>query len=233
MPQKTKHTPMMEQYFSIKKDYPDAFLFYRLGDFYEMFYEDAIQVSQLLELTLTARNKNADDPIPMCGIPHHAAQGYIDTLIEKGYKVAVCEQVEDPRTTKGMVKREVVQVVTPGTRLAASEGAARENNYLTAIIYLEKEDQYSFAYADLSTGEVKVTLLNSVDAIINECESLSTKEIVLGSEISEELTNKLEHHGILMSPYQQELPLSPELNLLMSHIKDEKLIAGVTLLISY
>ncbi|MGO2686133.1 MAG: DNA mismatch repair protein MutS, partial [Enterococcus italicus] len=105
MPQKTKQTPMMEQYFSIKKDYQDAFLFYRLGDFYELFYDDAEKAAQILELTLTSRNKNADDPIPMCGVPYHAAAGYIDTLIEKGYKVAICEQVEDPKTTKGMVKR--------------------------------------------------------------------------------------------------------------------------------
>ena len=101
MPQKTKNTPMMEQYLSIKAQYQDAFLFYRLGDFYELFYEDAIKASQLLELTLTSRNRNAEEPIPMCGVPHHAAQGYIDALIEKGYKVAICEQVEDPKTTKG------------------------------------------------------------------------------------------------------------------------------------
>ena len=95
MPQKTNNTPMMEQYLSIKAQYQDAFLFYRLGDFYELFYEDAIKASQLLELTLTSRNRNAEEPIPMCGVPHHAAQGYIDALIEKGYKVAICEQVED------------------------------------------------------------------------------------------------------------------------------------------
>ena len=128
MPQKTKHTPMMEQYFEIKAQYPDAFLFYRLGDFYEMFYEDAEKVSQLLELTLTSRNKNAENPIPMCGVPHHSAANYIDILVEKGYKVAICEQVEDPKTTKGMVKREVVQLVTPGTALGKQETDAKQNN---------------------------------------------------------------------------------------------------------
>ena len=115
MPQKTKKTPMMEQYLAVKKQYPDAFLFYRLGDFYEMFYDDAVKGAQILELTLTTRNKNAVDPIPMCGVPHHAAQNYIDILVDQGYKVAICEQVEDPKTAKGMVKREVVQLVTPGT----------------------------------------------------------------------------------------------------------------------
>ncbi|MBO0476543.1 DNA mismatch repair protein MutS [Vagococcus sp. DIV0080] len=233
MPQKTKHTPMMEQYFSIKKDYPDAFLFYRLGDFYEMFYEDAIQVSQLLELTLTARNKNADDPIPMCGIPHHAAQGYIDTLIDQGYKVAVCEQVEDPKTTKGMVKREVVQLVTPGTRLAVGETGARENNYLTAVLYIEEQGVYSFSYADLSTGEIKVAILSSVDSLINECESLATKEIVIGSELGEEVTHKLEQHGILLSPHNMLPTDKQEYSSLTLKLESTELIAGATLLISY
>ena len=233
MPQKTKHTPMMEQYFSIKKDYPDAFLFYRLGDFYEMFYEDAEEVSQLLELTLTARNKNADDPIPMCGIPHHAAQGYIDTLIEKGYKVAICEQVEDPKTTKGMVKREVVQLVTPGTKIDAGEGSSRENNYLTAIYYLEETDRYSFSYADLSTGEIKATILESIDAIINECESLATKEIVLGSDIKESLAEKLDQHGILVSPHKKEMTSTREVDILTKQLESEELVKGTESLISY
>lgn len=108
MPQKPKHTPMMEQYLAIKEQYPDAFLFYRLGDFYELFNEDAINAAKILEITLTSRNRNADNPIPMCGVPYHAAKEYIRKLIDSGYKVAVCEQMEDPKTTKGMVKREVV-----------------------------------------------------------------------------------------------------------------------------
>lgn len=233
MPQKTKHTPMMEQYFNIKEGYPDAFLFYRLGDFYEMFYEDAEQVSQLLELTLTSRNKNADDPIPMCGIPHHAAQGYIDRLIEKGYKVAVCEQVEDPKTTKGMVKREVVQLVTPGTRLTNNDVGAKENNYLTAVTFLEQESKFSFSYADLSTGEIKITILDSVDGIINECESLQTKEIVIGSNVGEDLEEKLEHHGILISRHQAVDTVTSEMSALVARLESENLIIGAKTLISY
>lgn len=233
MPQKTKHTPMMEQYFNIKEGYPDAFLFYRLGDFYEMFYEDAEQVSQLLELTLTSRNKNAEDPIPMCGIPHHAAQGYIDRLIEKGYKVAVCEQVEDPKTTKGMVKREVVQLVTPGTRLTNNDVGSKENNYLTAVTFIEQESKYSFSYADLSTGEIKVTILDSVDGIINECESLQTKEMVLGSSVGEDLEGKLEHHGILISKHQAVDTITSEMSVLIAKLENENLIIGAKTLISY
>ena len=110
-----KTTPMMEQYLAIKKQYPDAFLFYRLGDFYEMFYDDAVKGAQLLELTLTARNKQSKEKVPMCGVPHHAVQNYIDILVDQGYKVAICEQMEDPKLAKGMVKREVVQLITPGT----------------------------------------------------------------------------------------------------------------------
>ncbi len=233
MPQKTKHTPMMEQYFSMKVDYPDAFLFYRLGDFYELFYEDAEQVSQLLELTLTSRNKNADDPIPMCGVPHHAAAGYIDSLIEKGYKVAVCEQVEDPKTTKGMVKREVVQLVTPGTRVATGEVASRENNYLTAVTWLEESKEYSFSYADLSTGEIKVSLLQSVDGIINECESLQTKEMVVGSDISSELEEKLDQHNILISKHIATDTVTSEMSHLTTHLESEPLKKGARTLISY
>lgn len=233
MPQKTKHTPMMEQYFSIKADYPDAFLFYRLGDFYELFYDDAEQVSQLLELTLTSRNKNADDPIPMCGVPHHAAANYIDTLIEKGYKVAVCEQVEDPKTTKGMVKREVVQLVTPGTRVASGEVASRENNYLTAVTFIEENKQYSFSYADLSTGEIKVSLLETVDDIINECESLQTKEIVIGSSIDTGLEEKLDQHNIVISKHEVAEKPAAEMSHLVVHLENEALKTGAKTLISY
>lgn len=181
MPQKTKHTPMMEQYFSIKEQYPDAFLFYRLGDFYELFYEDAIQVSQLLELTLTSRNKNAEDPIPMCGVPHHAATNYIDMLVEQGYKVAICEQVEDPKTTKGMVKREVIQLITPGTVMDGKGLSAKDNNYLTALAF--DGQQYGFSYVDLTTGELRTAVLTDEEAVLNEASALQTKEIVFTTEI--------------------------------------------------
>lgn len=189
MPQKTKHTPMMEQYFSIKEQYPDAFLFYRLGDFYELFYEDAIQVAQLLELTLTSRNKNAEEPIPMCGVPHHAAANYIDTLVEQGHKVAICEQVEDPKTTKGMVKREVVQLVTPGTVMDGKGLSAKDNNFLTALAF--DGQQYGFAYVDLSTGELRTAILSDDEAVLNEASALQTKEVVFTSDIPESVEELL------------------------------------------
>lgn len=199
MPQKTKHTPMMEQYFAIKEQYPDAFLFYRLGDFYELFYEDAEKASQLLEVTLTSRNKNAEDPIPMCGVPYHAAQGYIDTLIEKGYKIAICEQMEDPKQAKGMVKREVVQVVTPGTAMDLKSQDGKSNNYLTAL-HIDEKQRYHLAYVDLSTGELKVTQMDTQEELISEMMSLKTKETVFAEgeaiETQTLLNTKL---GILIS----------------------------------
>ncbi|KRM19126.1 hypothetical protein FC40_GL000916 [Ligilactobacillus hayakitensis DSM 18933 = JCM 14209] len=209
MPQKTKNTPMMEQYLKIKAQYPDAFLFYRLGDFYEMFYDDAVKGSQILELTLTQRNKNAVDPIPMCGVPHHAAQNYIDILVDKGYKVAVCEQVEDPKQAKGMVKREVVQLITPGTILDTGVNDAKENNYLTAVY--QSENNYGFAYVDLSTGEIRVTSMSDMAAIMNELMALRTKEVVVNPDFSEENQLMIKKLKILVS-VQTEIKQSSEAN---------------------
>ena len=226
MPQKTKNTPMMEQYLSIKAQYQDAFLFYRLGDFYELFYEDAIKASQILELTLTSRNRNADDPIPMCGVPHHAAQGYIDILIEKGYKVAICEQVEDPKTTKGMVKREVIQLVTPGTVMDSKGLSAKDNNFLTAIV--NDGTDFGFAYVDLSTGELKTAHLFDEEAVLNETSALQTKELVLGNEISETLSEQLKNRLGLVFSKQATSEENAEFSFLTSDLNDplEKEVTG-------
>ena len=167
---------MMAQYQKIKDQYPDAFLFYRLGDFYEMFNEDAVKGSQLLELTLTTRSHSAKNPIPMCGVPHKAVQNYIDILVDQGYKVAICEQMEDPKLAKGMVKREVIQLVTPGTQTDTGAAGAKRNNYLTALTMTDAT-HYGLAYTDLSTGELKAAELATVDTVVNELMSLQTKEV--------------------------------------------------------
>lgn len=219
MPQKTKNTPMMEQYLAIKEQYKDAFLFYRLGDFYELFNEDAIKVSQLLELTLTSRNRNADDPIPMCGVPHHSAQGYIDTLVEQGYKVAICEQMEDPKQAKGMVKREVVQLITPGTLMDGKGIEAKTNNFLTAVTQVN--DQFGFAYVDLSTGELKTALLHDEEAVMNEATALQTKEIVLGSEIPEGLQKNLAERLGLVFSKQETIEDNAEFSFLTADITED------------
>lgn len=201
----------MVQYQQIKDQYPDAFLFYRLGDFYEMFNDDAVKGSQLLELTLTTRNHSSKNPIPMCGVPHHAVQNYIDILVDKGYKVAICEQMEDPKAAKGMVKREVIQLVTPGTQTDAGAGSAKTNNYLTALTKVA--DQYGFAYADLSTGELKVATLSNFDAVLNEAMSLQTKEMVVDTSVETTVTDQLHRVGILIS-HQDTAVVQAELSYL-------------------
>lgn len=213
MPQKTSDTPMMKQYFEIKKQYPDAFLFYRIGDFYELFYDDAVKGSQILELTLTARSKNADDPIPMCGVPFHAAQNYIDILVEQGYKVAICEQMEDPRTAKGMVKREVIQLVTPGTTTDQKATDSKNNNYLTVLHANEDNSKYGFGYVDLATGELKVALLSDLESIINESVGVQTKEIVIDDRIPENFIERFKELNILVSE-QSKVDVSAELSYL-------------------
>ena len=127
-------TPMMRQYLETKKEYPDCILFYRLGDFYEMFFEDALTCSKELEITLTGKNCGMEERAPMCGVPFHAVDGYLDRLVEKGYKVAICEQVEDPKQSKGLVKREVIRIVTPGTNLNTQSLDEIKNNYLMLIL---------------------------------------------------------------------------------------------------
>ena len=144
-------TPMMQQYLQVKSDYQEALLFFRLGDFYEMFYDDALRASQILEITLTSRGGTGEDRIPMCGVPHHAAQNYIDQLISKGHKVAMCEQVEDPKTTKGMVKREVVRLITPGTYTEGKSVDSKSNLFLAAAE--QTGEGFALSYVDVSTGE--------------------------------------------------------------------------------
>ncbi|TVV32344.1 DNA mismatch repair protein MutS [Weissella cibaria] len=200
---KPKETPMMKQYNEIKAQYPDAFLFYRLGDFYELFNDDAVLGSQLLELTLTQRNKNSAEPIPMAGVPHHAAQNYIDILVDKGYKVAVVEQMENPAEAEGMVKREVVQLVTPGTRMSTSADAAKENNYLVSLS-MTPAGGFGLAYTDLSTGEVKATTVTATGGILNEISRLETKEIVTNATLPDDLMANLTSLGILVSHQDEE-----------------------------
>src|SRR3954453_12034904 len=148
-------TPLMRQYSSIKEQVPNALLMFRLGDFYEMFFEDAVTAARELEITLTARNKEKGAAIPMCGVPFHAAEGYISRLIQKGYRVAICDQVEDPRFAKKLVRREVTRIVTPGTAMDANLVRSRENNYLAAVG--RGDGRSGVAHVNVSTGEFRVT----------------------------------------------------------------------------
>ena len=229
---KTESTPMMVQYQKIKDQYPDAFLFYRLGDFYEMFNEDAIKGSQILELTLTNRSRNADNPVPMCGVPHKAAQNYIDILVDQGYKVAICEQMEDPRLAKGMVKREVIQLVTPGTQVDVGSENAKSNNYLTSVVYDADSNEFAFAYADLSTGELKVAKLTTQAEFVNELVSLQTKEIVVEKDLPATLIDTVKKLGILISN-QSDLPVNASVSYLSQDVDDVLMKQVLKLLLDY
>ena len=154
----TTYTPMIQQYLQVKAEYEDAFLFFRLGDFYELFFNDAIEASNILEITLTSRDGGSTDKIPMCGVPYHSAEGYIETLVRKGHKVAICEQTEDPRAAKGIVKREVVKVVTPGTITEGKSLDANANHFIGAADQLD-DRRYALAYVDLATGEGKAEII--------------------------------------------------------------------------
>lgn len=230
---KVAETPMMVQYHEIKSQYPDAFVFYRLGDFYELFEDDAVLGAKLLELTLTARNKNSENPVPMAGIPHHAAQNYIDILVDQGHKVAIVEQMEDPATATGMVKRDVVQLITPGTKLNSGMGNDKQNNYLAAV--LPRDNRYFLSYIDLSTGELKTTTLKRFSDVIDELSSLEVKEIVLlkDDETTElGIANKLAERGLVIST-QSDVNVNATVSFLTQPLVHENEAQVTTILLNY
>jgi len=177
----SKTTPMMKQYLQIKEQHRDAILFYRMGDFYEMFFDDAELASKELEITLTSRNKNDKSPIPMCGVPFRAAQNYIGRLINRGHKVAICDQVEDPAAAKGLVKREVVRIVTPGMVLENDFLDEKENNFVLSVS--QYQDQYGLACLDISTGTFRVTQSGDLLAVTDEAKRIAPKEIIIAEFI--------------------------------------------------
>ena len=178
---RSKISPMMLQYLEVKDKYEDCVLFFRLGDFYEMFFDDAIRVSKALELTLTGRDCGLEERAPMCGVPYHAADIYIKKLIELGYKVAVCEQLTDPAETKGIVIRDVIRVVTPGTLTDSSMLDDGSNNFICSIFYDEEAKECGVASADISTGEAAVVQFSGKDleaGVINELSRIRPAEII-------------------------------------------------------
>ncbi len=196
------YTPMIQQYLKVKAEHQDAFLFFRLGDFYEMFFEDALNASQELEITLTSREGGGDEKIPMCGVPYHSAQSYIEQLIEKGYKVAICEQTEDPKQAKGVVRREVVQLITPGTLMEGRGLNDKENNYIASVTQFA-DRTFGLAYSDLSTGESKVTLLsNQFDEVLNELSVLGAKEVVIPSSFNADLQKQMRERSAITLSFE-------------------------------
>ena len=189
-----KITPMMQQYFEIKEQYKHCLLFFRLGDFYEMFFEDAVIASKELEITLTGKDWGQEERAPMCGVPFHSADGYIARLVERGYKVAICEQVEDPKTAKGLVKRDVVRVITPGTVVDNTVLDETKNNYILSVF--SSANGYGIAVCDVTTGEFQTTEFRSVQAaakILDETARFSPAELVCNSEfLSTPLAKEIE-----------------------------------------
>lgn len=217
-----KISPGMQQYLDIKANYPDAFLLFRMGDFYELFYEDAVEAAQILELSLTSRNKNAENPIPMAGVPYHAAQQYIDTLVELGHKVAIAEQMEDPKQAVGVVKREVVQVITPGTVTDSSKMGA-DSNYLVAID--RQGVQFALSYMDVSTGQFFVTSLDDFTSLCGEIRNLRARELVIGYALSEEEEQVFSNQMNLLLSFEDEV--TEDVQLIDNSLTDlEKATAG-------
>lgn len=227
------YTPMIQQYLRVKADYTDAFLFFRLGDFYEMFFEDAIKASQELEITLTSREGGSEDRIPMCGVPYHSAAQYIEQLIARGYKVAICEQTEDPKQAKGVVRREVVQLITPGTMMEGKVLQEKENNYIASISHFE-DDTFGFAYNDLSTGETKVTLIStSFEEVLNELSILGAKELILASSFNSEWQRKINERSILTLSFEDDSKQLEQYRPLLVDINQDKLQHTVSRLFNY
>src|SRR5213078_769607 len=181
-------TPLMRQYAAIKKQHPNALLFFRLGDFYELFFDDAVTASRELEITLTARNKERGNPVPMCGVPYHAADGYIARLLRKGYKVAICDQMEAPQKGVKLVKREVTRVITPGTVTDTNVLTPGENNFLLAIS--DQDGQLGCAFLDISTGELRVSQFGGDERwnhLLLDVEHFAPREVLFPERAKEEM----------------------------------------------
>lgn len=224
-----KYTPMMMQYLAIKEKHKDTLILFRLGDFYELFFDDAKIASRELQLTLTGRNAGQEEKVPMCGVPHHAIKTYIAKLINRGYKVGIVEQLEDPAEAKGIVERDVIQIITPGARM---DLATDENNY---IVCLDETDlNYVLAFADISTGEVSVmNVEKDLTSLVSELDNLLTREIIVSSSFSSTLLEDLTTKRKLLVSYEDEDNIDLEYESLLSEVQDLYQMKAVVRLISY
>ncbi|MBQ7105067.1 MAG: DNA mismatch repair protein MutS [Bacilli bacterium] len=226
-----KISPMMRQYLEIKDKYNDTIIFYRLGDFYEMFFEDAITASRELELTLTGRNAGLDERVPMCGVPHHAYLSYLDKLVEKGYKVAICEQMTDPKTTKGMVERDVVQVVTKGTRIDAFLNE-KDSNYLGSIY--DFEYCYGISFADITTGYFYTLIVeHDKNKLIKEIVKRNIGEIIVNDKLDREIINTLRLNYNILVTITDEIYENEEYKFIYKNINDIRNITSIKHLLAY
>ncbi len=229
----TQYTPMIKQYLQVKAEYQDAFLFFRLGDFYEMFFDDAIAASQELEITLTSRDGGGKERIPMCGVPYHSAPNYIEQLIDKGFKVAICEQTEDPKQAKGVVRREVVQLITPGTVMDGKGLNDKENNYIASVTDFN-DQTYGLSYSDLTTGETKVTLVtDGLQALLNELSTIGAKEVVIHPDLSEAVQGKIKERNDVTLSHEKEADVKEDFAHLVAPLQQDKLIEASSILFHY
>lgn len=224
-----KYTPMMMQYLKIKEKHKDALILFRLGDFYELFFDDAKTASRELQLTLTGKNAGVDEKVPMCGVPHHAINSYIDKLIKKGYKVGIVEQLEDPVLAKGLVERDVVQIITPGAVIDVKE---KDNNYLGCLD--EQENYYIFSYADVSTGEVFVeNLEKDIEVVINEVNNLNIREVVVATSFDQRAIIKLQQRNNTLISYENNNSIEMEHEFILTNVKDLFQRMNVVRLVNY
>ncbi len=227
-----KVTPMMQQYLEIKDQNPDIILFFRLGDFYEMFFEDAMTASRELELTLTGKNAGLEERIPMCGIPYHAANLYIEKLVEKGYKVGICEQIEDPKAAKGIVKREIIQIVSKGTIINDESLIEYENNYVGNI--LDFGHCYVIGYADISTGEMYATMIpHNKNLVVSEIINLGIKEVILTDKVDKGILSILKNQFRLTVTVSDAISSNSKYEYIYQDISDIRYVEAINHLLTY
>jgi DNA mismatch repair protein MutS len=227
-----KVTPMMKQYLDIKNKYLDVIIFFRLGDFYEMFFEDAITASRELELTLTGKNAGLDTKIPMCGVPHHSSSIYIDKLIEKGYKVGICEQLEDAKNVKGIVKRDVIQVVSSGTLINHDSLDEKSNNYIGGLSFYKHA--YALSYIDISTGEINVSLIeNNISKVISEVVSIGIKEVIIKNDVDKSISSILKNQFNILITYFDQINEYKEYEYIYINLNDIRHIDSIKHLLTY
>ena len=229
---RTKLSPMMRHYVELKDKYEDTIIFYRLGDFYEMFFEDALLVSHELELTLTGKQAGLDERVPMCGIPYHASEIYIDKLIKKGYKVAICEQLEDPKMAKGIVKRDVTEIISSGTIISSNSLNEKENNFIGSIV--DFKYCYVLTYTDITTGELYCEILDHNNSkVINKIIFLGIKEVILDSNVDKEIYHKLRDNYRITTSLIDDIYESNDYDRVIKNVTDTRYIHGFKHLLNY
>ncbi len=228
----SKVSPMMRHYINVKKEHKDVIIFYRLGDFYEVFFEDAILTSRELELTLTGRSAGLEEKVPMCGVPHHAVDIYIEKMVEKGYKIGIVEQLEDPKDAKGIVERGLTQIITKGTIMNSDSLKENEFNYIGCAMDLSHA--YAISYTDITTGIIYCTLIeHEENLLINEIVTLGIKEIVLPLEFDKNIVSILKNQFKISVTFYEQKELSEDYKYVYEDIKDQRLVNVIKYLISY